>query len=135
MNSAYDLFPTDKGFFIGRKRVTGIFQTGRRLAIRNNTEPGDELTLIRDYGNKFDERAVRVRDRYGGDVGFIEAKSNDEIAFYMDSGCECIAVVADLDKKSATVGMLVDVFCRCDAVSMERLAASYQEYMRSQITF
>ena len=129
---AYDIFSTDKGFFIGKKRVTGIYQTGRRIGIRNGTEKGDEFRLIRDYENKYDERAVKVIGRFGDAIGFIEAKANDDVAFYLDSGCECLGVVTDIDKTGATVGILLDVFCRCDADTMQKLSASYCEYMRSQ---
>lgn len=130
---AADLFLPSDRHFIGKFRITGIFQTGRRRAIRDNTEPGDELTLRREYDNKYDEFAVAVYDRYGNRIGYIERRVNEEIAFCIDSGHECVAIISDTDKTGATVGILADVFCVCDVVSMQKLKASFDGYLRDKI--
>ncbi|MBO4423394.1 MAG: HIRAN domain-containing protein [Clostridia bacterium] len=127
---ANEFFRPDEKYFIGKKRITGIYQTGRRLFIKKNVSEGDELILKREYGNRYDERAVAVYDVYGNRIGYIEAKSNDDVAFFLDSGFECIATVTDVDRNSATVGILTDAYCKTDAVSMERLKASYEEYLK-----
>ena len=114
-------------------RVVGIYQTGKRRFIRDNTETEDELTLKREYDNKFDDYAVAVYDRYGNKIGFLEKRENEETAFYMDSGYECVAVVSDIDKKSATVGVIVDVYCISDTENMKALKASFEEHLKNVI--
>ena len=131
MNKSEFLTP-DARCFVGKMRVMGIYQTGKRRFIRDNTEKTDELTLKREYDNKYDEFAVAVHDRYGNKIGYLEKRENEETAFYMDSGYECIAVVSDIDKKSATVGIIVDVYCIADKDTMRNLSARYEEYLRTQ---
>ena len=128
-----DLFLPDDKYFIGKKRITGIYQTGRRRYIRENTEKGDELTLKREYDNRYDLFAVAVYNIYGEKIGYIEKRANEDVAFFMDNGYICTAVVTEIDKKSATVGIVTDVFCLADDVSMSRLNALFEEYLRSQI--
>ncbi|MBQ7699643.1 MAG: HIRAN domain-containing protein [Clostridia bacterium] len=132
MNSP-DLFSVNNRCFVGKLRVKGIYQTGKRRMIRDNTEKADELSLKREYDNKYDEFAVAVYDRFGNKIGYLEKGENEETAFYMDGGHECIAVVSDIDKKSATVGIMVDVFCIADKETMKNLNALYEQYLRSQI--
>ena len=132
MNKSEFLTP-DARCFVEKMRVMGIYQTGKRRFIRDNTEKTDELVLKREYGNKYDEHAVAVYDRYGNKIGYLEKRENEETAFYMDSGHECIAVVSDIDKKSATVGIIVDVYCIADKETMKDLRAGYEQYLRSQI--
>ena len=108
-----------------------IFQTGKRRFIRDNTEKADEFSLKREYDNKYDERAVAVYDRYGNKIGYLEKNENEETAFYLDSGYECIAVVSDIDKKSATVGIIVDVYCISDTENMKELKASFDEHLKN----
>lgn len=131
--SSPDLFSVNDRCFVGKLRVKGIYQTGKRRFIRDNTEKTDELVLKREYDNKYDEFAVAVHDRYGNKIGYLEKRENEETAYYLDSGFECIAVVSDIDKKSATVGIMVDVFCIADKETMRNLNAKYDEYLRSQI--
>lgn len=130
---APELFSPSDSCFVGKYRVTGVYQTGRRRSIRDETEINDEMTLLREYGNKFDERAVAVYDRYNRKIGYIEKRVNEEPAFYLDSGYECVATVSDIDKRSATVGIMVDVFCIADAGDMQRLKAEFEEYLRETI--
>lgn len=129
----YDMFIQDNRCFVDKLRITGIFQTGKRRFIRDNTFKSDELTLKREYDNKYDDNAVAVYDRYGNKTGYLERNANEETAFYMDSGYECIAVVSDIDKTGATVGISVNVFCIADKETMKELKARYEEYLRSQI--
>ena len=131
--SSPDLFSVNDRCFVGKLRVMGIYQTGKRRFIRDNTEKTDELVLKREYDNKYDEFAVAVYDRYGNKIGYLEKRENEQTAYYLDSGFECIAVVSDIDKKSATVGIMVDVFCIADKETMRNLNAKYDEYLRSQI--
>lgn len=128
-----DLFSPFDRCFVGKLRVKGIYQTGKRRSIRDNTEIEDELTLKREYDNKYDDYAVAVYDRYNNKIGYLEKRENEETAFYLDSGYECIAVVSDIDKKSATVGIIVDVYCISDTENMKELKASFEEYLRNQI--
>ena len=128
-----DLFSPFDRCYIGKFRITGVYQTGRRRMIRDSIEKGDELALRREYDNKYDEFAVAVYDRFGSRIGYIEKRVNEEVAFCIDSGYECIAVVSDTDKKSATVGILTDVFCLADTVSMQKLRASFDAYLRDKI--
>ena len=128
-----ELFSLSDRCFVGKLRVVGIYHTGKRRFIRDNTEKEDELTLKREYDNKYDEFAVAVYDRYGNKIGYLEKKENEETAFYLDSGYECIAVVSDMDKKSATVGIVVDVYCISDAENMKALKASFEEHLKNQL--
>lgn len=132
MNSP-DIFSPFDRCFVGKYRVKGIYQTGKRRMIRDNTEKADELTLKREYDNKYDEFAVAVYDVYGNKIGYLEKGANEQTAFYMDNGCECIAVVSDIDKKSATVGIMADVFCITDKESMIRLKAEFEEHLKETI--
>ena len=132
MNSP-DIFSINDRCFVGKLRVVGIYQTGKRRLIRDNTEKADELRLVREYDNKYDEHAVAVYDRYNNKIGYLEKRENEETAFYLDSGHECVAAVSYIDKKSATVGIVVDVFCIADKDTMKNLKAQYEEYLRSQI--
>ena len=120
-------FDLSSSYFIGRKRLTGIYQTGRRIYIRNNTEKGDTFRLRRDYGNIHDENAVEAIDMKGDRIGFIEQRANSDVAFFMDSGIECFCRVSAVDKTSATVGIVVDVFCACDQATAEKTAAEYKK--------
>ncbi len=128
-----DIFSPYDRCFVGKYRIKGVYQTGKRRMIRDNTEKEDELTLKREYDNKYDEFAVAVYDRYGNKIGYLEKNVNEETAFYMDNGYECIAVVSDIDKNSATVGIIVDVFCIADNESMKRLKAGFDEHLRETI--
>ncbi len=128
-----ELFSYGDRCFVGKIRVKGIYQTGKRKMIRDNTEKEDELLLKREYDNKYDEFAVALYDRYDNKIGYLEKRENEETAFYLDSGYECIAVVSDIDKKSATVGIIVDVYCIADKESMLNLKASFEEYLKRQI--
>ena len=56
--SSPDLFSVNDRCFVGKLRVMGIYQTGKRRFIRDNTEKTDELVLKREYDNKYDEFAV-----------------------------------------------------------------------------
>ena len=58
--SSPDLFSVNDRCFVGKMRVMGIYQTGKRRFIRDNTEKTDELVLKREYDNKYDEFAVAV---------------------------------------------------------------------------
>ncbi|MBR6921674.1 MAG: HIRAN domain-containing protein [Clostridia bacterium] len=127
-----DLFIADR-CFVGKMLIKGIYQTGKRRLIRDNTERSDELTLRREYGNKYDEFAVAVYDRYDNKIGYLEKNENEETAFYMDKGQECVAVVADIDKKSATVGIMVDVFCLTDKENMQKLKAEFEEHLKTSL--
>ena len=127
-----DLFIADR-CFVGKMLIKGIYQTGKRRLIRDNTERSDELTLRREYGNKYDEFAVAVYDRYDNKIGYLEKNENEETAFYMDKGQECIAVVSDIDKKSATVGIMVDVFCLTDKENMQKLKAEFEEHLKTSL--
>lgn len=127
-----DLFIADR-CFVGKMLIKGVYQTGKRRLIRDNTEKADELTLRREYGNKYDEFAVAVYDRYDNKIGYLEKNENEETAFYMDKGYECIAVVSDIDKKSATVGIMVDVFCLTDKENMQKLKAEFEEHLKTSL--
>lgn len=125
-----ELFPPYERCFVGKMRVMGIFHTGKRRFIRDNTEKQDELTLKREYDNKYDDYAVAVYDGHGNKLGYLEKKENEETAYYLDSGYECIAVVSEMDKKSATVGIIVDVYCISDAENMKSLKASFERHLK-----
>lgn len=112
-------------FFITKARVTGIFQTGRRIQIRNELNKGDELYLTRDYDNMYDPDAIKVTDIYGKDVGYIAARENGLAAYFMDSGYECVCRIADIDKNAATVGIAADIFCECSDIEFESVRSSY----------
>lgn len=120
-------FDLSSSYFIGRKRITGIFQTGRRVYIKNNVSRGDTYRLKRDYGNLYDENAVEVIDMKGDRIGFIEARANSDVAFFMDSGIECYCRIAAVDRSSSTVGIAADVFCVCERETAEATAAAYRE--------
>ena len=122
-----EFFNDDSSYFIGRKRITGIYQTGRRLYIKNNVAQGDTYRLRRDYGNLYDDNAVEVIDMKGDRIGFIEARANADVAFFMDSGIECFCRIAAVDRSSSTVGIAADVFCHCDKKTAEETAASFRE--------
>ena len=126
-----ELFSYGDRCFIGKMRVVGVYHTGKRRMIRDNTEKEDEQKLKREYDKKYDEFAVAVYDRYDNKIGYLEKRENEETAFYMDSGYECIAVVSDIDKKSATVGIVVDVYCISDTENMKELKASFDEHLKN----
>ena len=128
-----DLFSYNDRCFVGKIRVVGIYHTGKRIAVRDNTEIGDEFALRRDYDNKYDTSAVAVYNRYNDRIGYLEKRENEETAFYLDSGYECVAVVSDIDKKSATVGIVADVFCISDKENMQRLKAEFEEHLKESI--
>ena len=128
-----ELFSYSDRCFVGKIRVKGIYQTGKRKMIRDNTEKEDELLLKREYDNKYDEFAVALYDRYDNKIGYLEKRENEETAFYLDSGYECIAVVSDIDKKSATVGIIVDVYCIADKETMKTLKASFEEHLKNSL--
>ncbi|MBQ3869620.1 MAG: HIRAN domain-containing protein [Clostridia bacterium] len=121
-----EFFDNSSSYLIGRKRITGIYQTGRRLYIKNNTERGDTFRLRRDYGNLYDVNAVEVVDMKGDRIGYIEARANSDVAFFMDNGIECFCRIAAVDRSAATVGIAVDVFCMCDSIAFEETAAAYR---------
>ena len=122
-----EIFDNNSSYFIGRKRITGIYQTGRRLYIKNNVAQGDTYRLRRDYDNLYDENAVEVIDMKSDRIGYIEARANADVAFFMDSGIECFCRIAAVDRSSSTVGLAADVFCLCDKQTAEETIALYRE--------
>ena len=121
-----EFFADQSSYFLGRKRITGIYQTGRRLYIKNNVEVGDTYRLRRDYGNLYDGNAVEVIDMKGDRIGYIEARSNADVAFFMDSGIECFCRIAAVDRSASTVGIAADVFCLCDQAAFEETLSAYR---------
>ena len=122
-----EFFGSSSSYFIGRKRITGIYQTGRRLYIKNSVEQGDTYRLRRDYKNAYDTNATEVVDMKGDRIGYIEARSNSDVAFFMDSGIECFCRIAAVDRSASTVGIAADVFCLCDQGTFEETLSAYRE--------
>lgn len=129
-----EFFADQSSYFLGRKRITGIYQTGRRLYIKNNVEVGDTYRLRRDYGNLYDGNAVEVIDMKGDRIGYIEKRANGSVAFFMDSGIECYCRIAAVDRSSSTVGIAADVFCLADRATAEATADAYRQKLIKEQT-
>lgn len=117
------------GFHIGVRRLMGIFQTGKRAKIRKRLEIGSRLELVRERDNKYDAFAVRVDDALIGNVGYIEKAFNKDIAFVMDSGAPCYAVVSYVDNDTATPGVLLDIYCSAERERLIEIRELYKEHL------
>jgi hypothetical protein len=61
------------------------FQFYQGKALWDELKPGDELTLVREPDNPYDENAVRVEWR-GTKLGYIPRRENADVARQMDRG-------------------------------------------------
>lgn len=60
---------------------------------------GQSLTLIREPGNRFDQRAVRI-DWQGEKLGYIPAKDNAAVSQLLDRGETMSALIVGLEKSN-----------------------------------
>ncbi|QOJ22097.1 MAG: HIRAN protein [Gammaproteobacteria bacterium] len=60
---------------------------------------GQPLTLIREPGNRFDQRAVRI-DWQGEKLGYIPAKDNAAVSQLLDRGEQLSALIVGLKKSN-----------------------------------
>lgn len=60
---------------------------------------GQSLTLIREPGNRFDQRAVRI-DWQGEKLGYIPAKDNAAVSQLLDRGEAMSALIVGLKKSN-----------------------------------
>lgn len=73
------------------------FQYYRGEALWPQLEAGQMLTLIRESGNPYDNRAVRI-DWRGQQLGYIPAIDNAAISQLMDRGERLEAVIVELNQ-------------------------------------
>lgn len=122
----------DGGYYLGKRRVKGIYQTGRRAEIKERLKKGDRLRLERDYKNKYDLYAIAVYDSAERRIGYIERSGNLDVSFVMDHGLLCYANVYELDKASVTVGVLIEVYCAADRNELYAVKEEFSEFLRKE---
>lgn len=122
-------FAERDGFYIGTRRLMGIFQTGKRAKIKKELKVGARLELAREMNNKYDSLAVSVKEPLLGHIGYIEKGYNRDIAFVMDGGEYCYAKVSFIDGSSSTPGVLLDVYCTADRERLVRIKEDYKRHL------
>lgn len=68
----------------------------RRQSIIKCLSPGDPVTLIREYDNRYDSNAIKVVTAYG-QIGYIPADTSaNNLASEMDRGNKVSAVISEI---------------------------------------
>ena len=73
------------------------FQYHRGETLWPQLATGQPLTLIREPGNRFDQRAVRI-DWQGEKLGYIPARDNAAVSQLLDRGEKLSALIVGLKK-------------------------------------
>ncbi|MBI4744922.1 MAG: single-stranded-DNA-specific exonuclease RecJ, partial [Actinobacteria bacterium] len=76
-------------------KIVGVTFEERQEVI-SILSPGMPLSLIREPENPYDKNAIKVRDNYGQDIGFLNARLAKQLAPYMDKGIKFEAEIMNL---------------------------------------
>lgn len=77
-------------YIAGLQFVRGIKRMAERL------EEGEELKLVREPKNEYDELAIVVKTQQGKKLGYIPRKKNEVIARLLDAGKRIIGKVNEV---------------------------------------
>ena len=88
--------PFSKEIYIGRQSIVGMRFRGGAEALIKDLKPGDRITLLREPGNEYDERAVIAIDEQGRKLGYIPRRENLVISALMDHGKVFFGVIPDI---------------------------------------
>lgn len=75
--------------------ITGMFFIDGITTLLEPIENKAQLTLVREPENKYDSKAIVIKDNKGNKLGYVPRKDNAVIANLMDAGKLIYAIVVD----------------------------------------
>jgi hypothetical protein len=106
----------DAGPIVERYAVVGEAQRNRdgsdRQRIIRECKVGDQIRLVREANNPYDENAVALLTARGRQIGYLERETAEDVAALMDDGAHPTAVIAKIlggTREKPHRGVVIDV--------------------------
>lgn len=94
--------------------VAGTSYVENMAELEPNLQAGDELTLLREPGNKYDSMAILVLNKDGEKLGYVPRRDNRVIANLMDAGKQLSVVVTAKEVLNGYVKIQIDIYLQED---------------------
>ena len=96
--------------FIKTISVAGSFKIRPRRPVFDSLTPGTRVHLFREYWNKYDRNAIRIKNRSGDKLGYVPREDAVEYAALIDKGTILTGQVKSAEQDSGQI--LVDIYER-----------------------
>jgi hypothetical protein len=111
------LRPFSREIHLLHTKVNGMMHVKEIRKRASHLKKGDRLKLVLEPDNKYDEKAILVKNNRGGKIGYIPRMENEILYNLMNAGKELYAVVDDgvigkvaLDERIDFISILIDVY-------------------------
>ena len=87
--------PYSREIFLFETHVAGTSHVENIVELEPSLKEGDRLVLVREPGNPYDGRAIRIQTKEGEKIGYVPRKDNMIFARLMDAGKVLFAVITE----------------------------------------